>query len=304
LISEILLFLFDILSLQGEILWRSNRLERDVYLVVDGCVQVFLASHPENQAPGASANAAAATGVRISPSPAESPADERLPRSASSFHLEGFQESHLLNEVRAGGLLTSTFDILSIYSENILLDEQCNAVNELTRIDEVQQESRYDSEDEEVRVSSSSVRADENEDIDDEDEADDHENITSEHRNEQDANGTVSTTLAETKHQRKPKQAHQRSQSSVDSASKFEGSKQSPISTRSKHSTSQVFSHNIEDIFRTEHETSICKSSTSDQCKLACVQCTRPAKYFFPSWWFCKDHTSSRSTDHRCPSRW
>lgn len=124
---------------QGEILWRSNRLERDIYLVVEGNVQVFLAT----QAP-----ATEKVDTNVNVASAETPLYYSTDDGGAPVVLEGFQDTHLLNEVRSGGLLSSTLDILAIYTENIVLDGNSSV---LTRIDEAPCEDRqFDSEDEEV----------------------------------------------------------------------------------------------------------------------------------------------------------
>lgn len=90
---------------QGELLWRSDRLSRDLYLVMKGTMQVFLAIQ----------------GDRV---------DEKAPAegldadmSASPILLDGFKEAHLLCEVTSGGSVSSNFDLLSIYTEDVKLED-------------------------------------------------------------------------------------------------------------------------------------------------------------------------------------
>ncbi|RKO92173.1 hypothetical protein BDK51DRAFT_35697 [Blyttiomyces helicus] len=108
---------------KGEILQRDAEEERDFYVVVDGVVQVFVRGTDEAGREGADLAPESGRASRGS--------DEGLETEAElGEHPLGSREMpnhHLLNEVKAGGTVSSLFGILSVFTEDMQLPPNiCN----------------------------------------------------------------------------------------------------------------------------------------------------------------------------------
>jgi lysophospholipid hydrolase len=79
----------------GELLWRSDERNRDLYLVMSGTMQVYLARHDFLQQQGLDGAAG----------------DELL--------RDEFDGAHLLSEIQPGGTVSSLFDVLAIYADTM-----------------------------------------------------------------------------------------------------------------------------------------------------------------------------------------
>ncbi|KAG0253624.1 phosphatidylcholine and lysophosphatidylcholine phospholipase [Actinomortierella ambigua] len=113
--------------LAGDTLLQQPELEKSFYIVVDGCVQVYEKVIDDDDSEDDEDHLA-----RDSPS--------AVPSSSWDHNDdEGYQ---LLNEVKNGGILSSLFTILSLFTENVKLRHDDEPIKEFKRSDSSQHRER------------------------------------------------------------------------------------------------------------------------------------------------------------------